>query len=168
MVMNFDAQRDVQEFPVDHPMNALKSDHELVRQLFDRYLEGEQDEGEREDVGREILMRLDRHMAVEEGVFYPRVREVDAALVDQCDAEHQAAKELMEQIRGMDEGGPKTRMFRQLADAIEAHINTEEKQLFSKVEQANFDLTDIGTDMQAFEASMTAADATRQAPGARI
>ncbi|MBI1890472.1 MAG: hemerythrin domain-containing protein [Burkholderiales bacterium] len=167
MVIKLDEQIEAWELPADHPVDALKEEHELVQQLFDRYLEGGQDSKERKDIGREILMRLDMHMAVEEGVFYPRVREVDAPLVDQCDAEHQAAKELMEQIRGMEDGDVKLRMFRQLADAIESHINTEEKQLFTKLENSDIDLADIGADMQAFEASMIATQTPAWQPGAR-
>jgi hemerythrin superfamily protein len=158
MVSNFDTFRGREGFPVGRPLDALTDDHNLIRQLFENYLETEQDDDERQDAGRDILLFLDRHMAMEEGVFYPRVREVDTELVDRCDAEHQQAKELMEQIRGMEEGAAKTRTFRKLYEAIMAHVETEETRLFPRVAQSELDLEDIGADMQAFELSMIAAE----------
>lgn len=166
MVIDSDTHRDPEGFPIHHPMDALKTDHDLVKKLFDRYLEIGHSADDRKDIGREILLRLDRHMAMEETVFYPRIREVDTELVEQCEAEHQQAKELMVQIRRMEEGDPKTRMFQQLTNAIQAHIEYEEKQLFPKVALANIDLAGIGTEMQAFELSMIAAEApSMQRPG---
>jgi hemerythrin superfamily protein len=159
MADNFDTFRGREGFPTDRPLDALTDDHNLIRQLFENYLETEQEEDERQDAGRDILLHLDRHMALEEGVFYPRVREVDAELVDRCDAEHQQAKELMEQIRGLEEGATKTRAFRKLYQAIMAHVETEEMRLFPRIAQSGLDLQDIGADMQAFELSMIAAEA---------
>jgi hemerythrin superfamily protein len=162
MYSDSNAHRREGGFPVDQPTDALKADHHLVRQLFDRYL-NTQDLNVKKDVGPQLLLLLDMHTRLEEGVFYVRVRDVDPALVDRCENDHEQARQLMEQLDGMDEGDPQTdRMFRQLADSIFAHIDTEEQQLFPKVEQAKLDLTTIGLEMEAFEASMVAARA--QAP----
>jgi hemerythrin superfamily protein len=157
------ADRDEGGIPVDEPIAVLEADHILARQLFAQYLNTE-DPNVRKDTGPRILVLLEVHTALEESVFYPRVHDVDASLVDQCEAEHEQAKQLMAQLRDMDEGDPGTgRIFRQLADAILAHIDTEEQRLFPKVRQANLDLNAIGLEMQAFEASLVAARA--QAPG---
>ena len=154
MTIDPDTYRGRETFPADQPMDALKSDHQLVRQLFDHYL-NTQDMKEKKDIAGQILMRLDLHMSVEENIFYPRVRDVDPALVDQCDADHQQAKPLMDQLRQMDEGDPQgDQVCRQLADAIGRHVEREEQQLFTKVRQANLDLASIGTDMQVFETTM--------------
>jgi hemerythrin superfamily protein len=169
MTIDLDTHRDPTGFPIDHPMDALKKDHDLMKQLFDRYLEIQHDMDEKEDISYEILLRLNRHMSMEENVFYPRVRDVDAELVKQCEAEHQHARQLMKQIRAMEESDAKIQAFQQLADAISMHVDTEEKVLFPEVIQANIDLTEIGMEMQAFELSMVASEApSLQKPERRL
>jgi hemerythrin superfamily protein len=157
MDVNPNAHRGQGGFPVEKPTDALKADHHFVRQLFDQYL-NTQDVNVKKDIGPRILLLLEMHTSLEEGVFYPRVHDVDAALVDRCENEHEQARRLMERLKGMDEGDPQAdRMFRELADSILKHIDTEEQRLFPKVEQASLDLTAIGHEMEAFEASMIAA-----------
>jgi hemerythrin superfamily protein len=155
--------------PTDDPIVELEADHLLVRELFDTYLNVENPDV-RMDLGPRILVLLEVHTALEEEVFYPRVRDVDTSLVDQCVAEHEQARQLMEQLHGMDGGDPQTaRTFRQLADLILKHIDTEEQQLFPKVRQANVDLAAIGDEMHAFEVSIVAAAQAQasQQPGMR-
>ncbi len=41
MTIDLDTHCNPTGFPIDHPMDALKKDHDLVTQLFDRYLESE-------------------------------------------------------------------------------------------------------------------------------
>ncbi|HEY8102204.1 MAG TPA: hypothetical protein VIF82_15780 [Burkholderiaceae bacterium] len=92
MVIDLDTHRDPEGFPVDHPLDALKKDH-------------------------------DKH------------------------------------IRGMHEGDQKRDAFLQLGNAIIAHMDVEEKELFQEVMLANLDLSELGADMQAFEVSIVAAEA---------
>lgn len=156
------------EFPSDQPMGALTADHHLVRQLFARYFQT-LDVNEKKGIGPHILMLLEMHTSLEEGVFYPRVRDADPALVEQCLREHDEAGQLIGRLKIMDEGDPQTEhLFHQLADAIFQHIDTEEQQLFPKIRQANLDLGAIGHEMQIFETSMIAARTPRPtAPGMR-
>lgn len=168
MVIDVDTHRDPEGFPVDHPLDALKQDHDIVRRLFERYHEIPQTPDERQDIAREILLRLDRHMDMEETVFYPRVRGVDAELVEQCEAAHHQARACMKPIRKMADSAEKSRMLLELASIIDAHVEVEEKRLFPLVVQAPLDLADLGADMQAFELSRIAAEApTMQKPGKR-
>lgn len=158
------------EFPVDQPMEALKTDHNLVRQLFGRYFQT-WDINEKKDVGRHILSLLEMHTSLEEDVFYPRVRDVDPSLIDHCEQEHEQARQLMERFKLMGDADPQQaeETFRQLADAIFRHIDTEEQQLFPKIRQANLDLNAIGREMQTFETSMIARRLQKPiAPGLRI
>lgn len=169
MVIDVDTHRDPAGFPVDHPLDALTQDHDIVRRLFERYHEIPQALDERQDIAREILLRLERHMDMEETVFYPRVRSVDAELVKQCEAAHHQARDCMRPIRNMADNAEKSRVLLELASIIEAHVEVEEKKLFPLVMQAPLDLAALGTDMQAFELSRVAAEApsTRQ-PGKRL
>lgn len=157
------------EFPVDQPMEALSADHQFLTQLFDRYFRT-QDVNDKKDTGRHILALLEMHTTIEETVFYPRVRSVDPALIDQCEQDHDQARQLIRTLRLMNDGDPQAEpIFRQLADAILRHVETEEQQLFPKVEQANLDLSGIGHEMQAFETRMIADRMQKPvAPGFRL
>ena len=154
MEMDVNDRRGSAGFPVDQPMQALRMDHDFVRKLFDRYLTTE-DVNIKKEAGPQILLLLQMHAALEETVFYPRVQEADASLVDICEDDHRQVRQMIERLRMMEEGDPQTElMFRQLADAVLQHIEIEEQQLFPKVEQANLDLAAIGLEMQAFETSI--------------
>lgn len=156
------------EFPVDRPLEALKTDHQLVRQLFDRYFQA-QDDNEKKDAGAHTLLLLEMHTSLEETVFYPRVRDVDPALIDQCEHEHEQARQLIDRLKLMDESDPQAvQLFHQLADAIFQHVDIEEQRLFPKVQQANLDLSAIGNEMLAFETRVIAARTQKPvAPGLR-
>lgn len=157
------------EFPVDQPMEALKTDHQFVRQLFERYFQA-QDVNEKQDAGRHILSLLEMHTTLEETVFYPRVRNEDPALIDQCEQDHDQARQLIRSLRLMNDDDPQAEpIFRQLADAVLRHMELEEQQLFPKVEQSSLDLSGIGHEMQAFETRMIADRMQKPvAPGFRL
>lgn len=155
-------------FPSDQPLEALKADHRFVRKLFGSYL-NTHDPQVRKEAGPRILELLEMHTTLEETVFYPGVRSVDASLVDRCEDEHQHAKQLISQLKTADPVDPKSeQIFRQLADEIIRHIDEEEHQLFPKVEQSQIDLQALGLQMQAWEANTVAAQAQKSVrPGAR-
>jgi hemerythrin superfamily protein len=154
MTTDSDEHHDDDGFPVDRPMEALKSDHHLLKQMFDSYL-NTQDMNLRKEAAQHALMLVDMHSALEEAVFYSQVRQVDPALVDRCEEDHQHARELISRLDRMDEEDPQfEQTFRQLVDSVSRHIDIEEQQLFPKVEQAKLDLSAIGLQMQAFEAGM--------------
>jgi hemerythrin superfamily protein len=138
--------------------------------MFGSYL-NTQDAQVRQEAGPRILELLEMHTMLEETVFYPGVRSVDATLVDHCEDEHQHAKQLISQLKNADPADPKSeQIFRQLADEMMRHIDEEEHQLFPKVEQSQLDLSALGVAMAAYEANMVAAQAQRseqQRPGMR-
>ncbi|HJV80684.1 hemerythrin domain-containing protein [Noviherbaspirillum sp.] len=156
------------EFPVDRPMDALRADHHLVRRLFDNYFHAG-DVDDKRDAGSHVLLLLEMHTSLEEGVFYPRVNDADASLVERCEQDHEQARQLIDRLKLMDESDPQAeQLFHELADAIFKHIELEEHQLFPKVQQAGLDLSAIGHEMQAFESRMIAARQQRSvAPGLR-
>lgn len=157
------------DFPVDRPLDALREDHRFVRELFDRYF-GAQDANDKKDIGGHLLTLLETHTSLEEDVFYRRVRDTDATLVEHCEREHDCAAQMIRSLRLMNDGDPQAdQMFRQLADAIFRHIDTEEQQLFPAVEQSSLDLDAIGREMQAAETRMIAARTQKPiAPGLRV
>ena len=156
------------EFPVDQPLEALKTDHRFVRELFEEYFRT-QDEDERKDLGGHILALVEMHADLEENAFYPRVRDADPSLVAHCEDDHAQARQLVEGLKPMDAASPQAEtLFRQLADAVLRHVDEEEQQLFPKIAQANLDMAAIGSEMQAFEVRLIAARNQRPVtPGLR-
>lgn len=160
------------EFPVDQPLEALKTDHGFVRKLFEQYFQS-QDASEKSAIGAHVLALLETHTALEERAFYPRVREVDASLIEHFEQEHGEARQLIENLKLMDDSDPHTdELYRRLADSVLRHVESEETQLFPKIEQAGMDMSAIGQEMQAVEIQMIAARNQRPVapgvPGARL
>lgn len=144
------------EFPSDAPIEALRADHRFVKELFDRYF-ATRDEDEKKETGRHVLLLLEMHTSLEEGVFYPRVRDADPRLVDHCEEEHEEARLLIDRLKPMDESDPQAQqLFRELADIVLLHVEHEENDLFPKVEQAGLDLSAIGMEMQSLQMRMIA------------
>ena len=97
---------------------------------------------------RKICNELTVHAQIEEEIFYPALREVidTPELLDEAQAEHQQAKELIAQIQGMQQGGPDMdELVSQLARAIEHHVKEERDHLFPKARAAEaLDLDELG------------------------
>jgi hemerythrin superfamily protein len=154
-------------FPVDQPLEALKADHSFVRQLFERYL-STHDMKVKQEAGPRILELLDMHANLEETVFYPKVHDADPSLVDHCEQEHQEARQLMDQLSTMNVGDAQyDQLMMQLRDSVMHHVESEEQSLFPKVQQSNIDMTALGVQMQAFEASMVSSQARASDQNAR-
>ncbi|GAB3554389.1 hypothetical protein GCM10027343_42380 [Noviherbaspirillum agri] len=165
--MDIDAEmRRRGEFPVDQPLEALKTDHGFVRQLFEQHFQS-QEANNKKELGAHLLALLETHTALEERAFYPRVREVDPSLMDHCEQEHGEARQMIDNLKLMDEGDPHIdALYRRLSDSVLKHVEFEEQQLFPKVEQAGLDMTALGQEMQAVEIQMIAARNQRPvAPG---
>ncbi len=146
-------------FALDDPTRALMQDHNYVKDLFQRYL-STHDAQVKQNAGPRICEALLMHTSVEEAVFYPKVKEVDAALVDKCESDHQQAEQLITQLQSQQPGqGSYDPLMQQLRDAIYAHIELEEQQLFPAVRNSALDLQDLALRMQAYESSLTASQA---------
>lgn len=157
MTMRIDPDfRDRGEFPIDRPLEALRTDHALARRLFERYF-NEQDADERRELGRHILVLLDMHTVLEERAFYPRVQNLDPSLVAHCEHDHDDLSELTDRLGPMDLAAAEARaLYDQLAQAFEKHAGLEERDLFTKVEGAGLDLNEMGREMQTLESTMIA------------
>lgn len=158
-------------FSLDDPTQALIHDHNYVRQLMQRYL-STQDEQVKQQAGPRICEALQMHTTLEEAVFYPRVQELDPALVERCQDDHQEADELLVQLQELQPGEEAyDDLMQQLHDIVTAHIELEEQQLFPAVRNAGMDLQDLALRMQAYESNLisTQAAAGRDArPGGQM
>jgi hemerythrin superfamily protein len=129
----------------------LKADHRAVEKLFAQFEKAKDPERQRA-LAQQICGELRVHMQIEEEIFYPTSREFlnDEDIVDEAVVEHAAARDLMEEIEGMD---PSEDLYEAkvtvLQEQIEHHVEEEEKEYFPKVQKTQMDLKAIGEQMKA-------------------
>lgn len=146
-------------FATDDPTKALIQDHEFVKQLMRRYL-GTQDLQVKAMAGPQICEALQMHTSLEEAVFYPRVQELDPALLDRCVEDHQRADEMITQMQAIKPGDEEyDDLMQKLQQAILSHITVEEQQLFPLVRSSSINLQDLALQMKAYEANLIATQA---------
>lgn len=157
-------------FPVDQPVEALIRDHNTVRKLVEAYQNGQSADAKMQ-AAQQILVLLETHSKLEEGVFYPAVRNVDPQMVGHFEQEHQKADDLVESLKSSSLADQQSdQLMQQLIQMTMHHIEEEENEFFPKLQQANMDMTPIGLQMQAYEANLvhTQASGQQQRPGSRI
>ncbi|MEJ5988944.1 hemerythrin domain-containing protein [Ramlibacter sp. PS3R-8] len=147
--------------------DLLDADHVAVKHLFVEYARlavAGDPAGERQAYAQKICNELTVHAQIEEEIFYPALREVIDApeLLDEAEAEHQEAKDMIAALEGMpaaDAGMDD--LVAKLAAAIEHHVKEERTQLFPKARSAKgLDLDALGAQLkqrqQELEAEMAA------------
>ena len=125
--------------------DLLDSDHIAVKHLFVDYArlaKGSPPGGPEADklsLARKICNELTVHATIEEEIFYPALRQAINApeLLDEAEAEHQEAKELIAQIEALTSADAALdELVDQLAQAIEHHVKEERDHLFPKARSA--------------------------------
>jgi len=118
-------------------MNAtslLERQHRKVEALFKKLESGRSDPG---PVLEELANSLAAHMAIEQDIFYPAIREVDSDMVNESYEEHSLAEVALKRLLATD---PEDEMFQArvtaLKELIEHHVEEEEQELFPEVEKA--------------------------------
>jgi hemerythrin superfamily protein len=139
---------------IDHPLDMLLRDHATVRKLAGKYC-GTDDVAVKQHAAKQILQALYTHSRVEESVFYPGVRQLDAAMIAHFEQDHQKVDDLVATLQGMSPDDPQAdRLMRELIASTLHHIEQEEKEFFPKLERANVDMAPLGLEMQSFEANL--------------
>jgi len=129
----------------------LKADHRAVEKLFGQF-ERARGEDRKQQIAQQICLELRVHTQIEEEIFYPASREFlqDDEIVNEAVVEHQAAKDLIGEIEGMD---PSDEMFDAkvtvLQEQIEHHVEEEEKEYFPQLQKTEMDLKAIGEQLKA-------------------
>jgi hemerythrin-like domain-containing protein len=124
--------------------DLLDADHRAVKKMFKEYeeLSGSKARGvsqKKMELAQQICMELTVHAQIEEEIFYPAVREAikDKDVIAEANVEHQSAKELISQIRGMMEPDE---MFdakvKVLGEYIDHHVKEEKNEIFPKARAA--------------------------------
>ena len=106
-------------------IQLLKADHREVEKLFGQFTKARA--GERKmQLSRKICMELRVHTQIEEEILYPMSRDFlkEDDIVNEAIVEHQAAKDLIEQI--------------------EHHVKEEETEYFPELKKTDMDLKGIG------------------------
>lgn len=142
-----------------HPVGAddpgaialLKEEHQIFRSLFDRAEDAEGEDMVR--IARELCMRLDVHMTLEEEILYPAL----APLIGQDEinegiVEHGSGKALIEELEQLDgtEELFKTKVH-VLGEITTHHIDEEDEDMFADATEAHragrIDLDALGAEL---------------------
>lgn len=127
----------------------LQSQHRKVEALLKKLENGRSDAG---PVLEELADNLAAHMAIEQELFYPRIKEIDADLVNESYEEHAVAELALKRLLTTD---PDDESFKArvttLKELIEHHVEEEEEELFPTVEEKvdEDDLAQLGKEMKA-------------------
>jgi len=158
------SSRDTDTLQTD-AISLLTNDHAEVNELFEQYKALAEDEGsmttDKQSLAEEICTMLTVHAAIEEEIFYPAVRDAldDSKLLDEAEVEHQAAKDLIEQIQDSDPGDPLyDARVNVLGEYVNHHVQEEEGELFPQVRDAELDLDELGAEMSARQEELLSAD----------
>jgi hemerythrin-like domain-containing protein len=147
--------------PPEDAIEMLKADHEKVLDLFKQYTAAS-DEHTKRGIAEEVFFELDTHAQLEEQLFYPAFEEeADAEgeeLVEEARKEHQAVKDLMEELRSLAaQDTPFDTKFRELRQKVEHHIEEEETEMFPLAEaELEDEMNELTEEMQELKRELTA------------
>jgi len=126
-------------------LTLLKKDHQLVKDIFDRF-EDTEDRAERKRLAEQAIQELKVHAEIEEEIFYPALRKTGGdGLIEEADEEHHVAKLLIAELELMtgDEENFQAK-FQVLAENVRHHIKEEEKEVFAEAKKSDIDLDVLG------------------------
>jgi hemerythrin len=131
----------------------LKEEHLIFRTLFDNAEEAEGDE--LVEIARELCMRLNVHMTLEEELLYPALKPVIGADdVNEGIVEHHTGKVIVTELEQLDgtEELFKTKVH-VLAEVTMHHVDEEDEELFEEAKEAHrngkLDLDALGDELAA-------------------
>lgn len=139
-------------------ISVLTADHRTVEALFKRFEKTtDRAVSTRADLVARMLRELSIHAAIEEQLFYPRLRIAGEKLKDEVLEgleEHHVVKELLAEIEKMT---PQSERFEAkvtvLVENVRHHIEEEEKDMFPRARRAltGDELVEIGDGLEALK-----------------
>ena len=131
----------------ENAIAMLKSDHQKVKELFDKFEESKNSAAQAKIVANAI-QELKVHATIEEELFYPSVRQQiddEDGIMPEADEEHHVAKVLIAELENMkgDEEHWEAK-FMVLAESVRHHIKEEEGQMFPKAKKTDIDFVALG------------------------
>ena len=124
----------------------LEQDHREIEEQFQEFLRDNE-----EPVVREVCEHLTRHTQVEEAVLYPALRRyVDGGddLADRAQQEHSAVATLIAELWQSTTPDRLVDQVTQLRDAVAAHVQFEETELFPAMRSCGVDGARLLADLQ--------------------
>lgn len=131
----------------DNALAVLAADHDRVLELFGRVAKLKSNGPQKAQLVERICDDLELHARVEEELFYPSAREVlaSADLLDEAAVEHDSAKALIGELRGMKPGDERyDATVTVLGEYVRHHVKEEQDVLFPKVRATDLDLVALG------------------------
>jgi hemerythrin-like domain-containing protein len=139
-------------------ITVLVDDHRAVDALFKRFEKASEGAvATRRDLASQMIRELSIHAAIEEQLFYPRLRATGKGMKDdvlEALEEHHVAKELLAEIEKLppdnERFAPKVKV---LIETVRHHIEEEESDLFPRARKAlrEDELVEIGEGLQALK-----------------
>ena len=142
-------------------IDLLEEDHDKVKKAFKQF-----EKMDREDVEacrsliRQVCADLRVHTTLEEEIVYPAFSAAleDEPLMAEAAVEHETAKNLIEQLEGMDETDVNYfAIFTVLGEYVMHHVEEEEDEMFPAAKKAkDLDLEALGEQVKARKEALTA------------
>ena len=111
----------------------LKKQHRTVERILEQLEQGSEDWAA--DLN-ELANHLVAHMAIEQDVFYPAAKDIDASLIAESYEEHAIAELALKRLLATTGDDPTFEAkVTALRDLIEHHVEEEEKELFPEVDE---------------------------------
>jgi hemerythrin-like domain-containing protein len=134
-------------------IEMLIEDHRKVQKMFKQFekMKDEGDEQEKRELVEQTCAELKVHTQIEEEIFYPSAREAleEGDLIAEALVEHGSAKQLIEQLEGMDGGGETfDATFIVLGEYVNHHITEEQNEIFPKLKKAELNWDALAAEMQ--------------------
>jgi len=148
----------------------IRQDHKKVEGLFKKFQQTKGAQAKRR-LAETAMAELEVHAALEEEIFYPAVKKEvdDGSMVQEALEEHQTVKQLISELKGMDEVDEEFEsQFSQLVENVQHHVEEEENEMLPKVEESELDLNSLGQQMSQRKQEMqNSGRATKKASNAR-
>jgi hemerythrin-like domain-containing protein len=140
-------------------IELLKADHRKVKDLFQKY-ENTSNQKTRQQIAEQVFTELEVHAQLEETVFYPAfAQEADQEgkqLVEEACQEHQTVKDLIAELRDLDDHEEFAAKFHTLMENVEHHVQEEEHEMFPKAEEElAAQLEDLRDEIQELKKQLT-------------
>lgn len=129
----------------------LRADHKLVSGLFEEF-EKTKSAAKKKKIVDQICMELTIHTQLEEEIFYPAFQSAlkDHELVPEANVEHQAVKDLIAQVQGVEPGGDEyDAKVKVMGEFVKHHVKEEQTEMFPKAKKSKLDLMALGEQMFA-------------------
>lgn len=130
----------------------LRADHKAVTALFEKILKMRGDTPAKKALQEKICNELTVHTEIEEEIFYPAARAAikDDDMLDEAQVEHNGAKQLIADLRGLQPGEDMyDAKVKVLSEYIKHHVKEEQNEMFPKVKKTKLDLKALGAQMLA-------------------